>query len=281
MRSPERPVLQYFGGKWVIAPWIIEHFPPHDVYVEPFGGGASVLMRKSRSRIEVYNDIDAEIVNLFRVLRDSGADLAALVRMTPFARDEFAQAYERTEEPIERARRTLVRSIMGFGSNGHNITHKTGFRAASSSSGSHPSADWERQPDMIRAAVDRFRGIVIENKDAKSVMVQQDSERTLHFVDPPYVIGSRPQTAGAYTHEMTDGQHEELCYFLKTLKGMVVLCGYENEIYKRLGWETDKRETYADGARERTEVLWLNPACVKAQAQQSLFGPILNRSERA
>ena len=86
------PEKRYHGGKWRLAPWIIEHFPPHRVYVEPFGGAASVLLRKPRSYAEVYNDRWSDVVNVFRVLRDPvrAAALKRLIALTPFARDEFA-----------------------------------------------------------------------------------------------------------------------------------------------------------------------------------------------
>ena len=99
-------VLNYHGSKYSLAPWILRHLPPHRVYVEPFGGGASVLLRKRRSYAEVYNDLDGEIVNFFRVLRDPAlrADLINACRLTPYARDEFDQAYEPTDDSLERAR---------------------------------------------------------------------------------------------------------------------------------------------------------------------------------
>lgn len=84
-----RPIVRYFGGKWKLAPWIIQHLPQHRVYVEPFGGGGSVLLRKPRSYAEVYNDLDGEIVNLFLIARDHGQELQQKLELTPFARDEF------------------------------------------------------------------------------------------------------------------------------------------------------------------------------------------------
>lgn len=103
----------------MLAPRIIEHFPEHRCYVEPFGGGGSVLLRKPRSYAEVYNDLDGEIVNLFTVARDRGDELVRLLELTPFSRDEFQQSYEPTDDPLEQARRTIARSFMGFGSNAH------------------------------------------------------------------------------------------------------------------------------------------------------------------
>ena len=114
-----RPVLRYHGGKWKIAPWIISHFPEHDVYVEPFGGGASVLMRKTPVRTEIYNDLDGDIVNLFQVLRspESASELSRQLALTPYARKEFDAAYTATSDSLERARRTIIRAFMGQGSN--------------------------------------------------------------------------------------------------------------------------------------------------------------------
>jgi DNA adenine methylase len=267
----ERPVLRYFGGKWMLAPWIISHFPSHRIYVEPFGGGASVLMRKPRSYAEVYNDLDSEIVNVFRELRNNGDNLERVLRKTPFARTEFAESYVPHPTPLEQARRTIVRSFMGFGSNANNSTEKTGFRANSNRSNTTAATDWMNYPDCIPTFIERLQGVVIENRDAKEVMLQQDSPETLHFVDPPYVHDTRGEKHG-YRFEMTDKDHEELCDFLTYLTGMVVLCGYDNKIYKRLGWESVKREAYADGARDRIEVLWLNPTAIEAQSQMTLFG---------
>lgn len=95
-----RPVLRWLGGKWRLAPWIIEHFPPHRIYVEPFGGAASVLLRKARAYNEIYNDLDGELVNLFRVLRGEHAgELLAQLRLTPYARAEYDLALEPAGDP--------------------------------------------------------------------------------------------------------------------------------------------------------------------------------------
>jgi DNA adenine methylase len=269
--TPERPVLRYFGGKWMLAPWIISHFPPHRVYVEPFGGAASVLMRKPRAYAEVYNDLCGDVVNLFRILRDRerAKELEYALRLTPFARDEFNEAYEQTVGPIERARRLIIRAYMGFGSDGHNMTSgKTGFRAASNRSGTTPAHDWASFPEQIIRFHERLAGVVIENRDAKEVMAQQDSAETLHFVDPPYVHETRGAKHG-YNFEMTNAEHEQLCDFLAQLKGMVILCGYSHPLYDRLGWHSVTRATHADGANDRVEVLWLNNQAWRAQSQVS------------
>lgn len=261
--NPSRPLVRYHGGKWRIAPWIIRHFPAHRCYVEPFGGGGSVLLRKERAYAEVYNDLDGEIVNLFRVARDHGPDLSWAVYCTPFSREEFNAAYEPTDDPIERARRTMIRCGMGFSSTGINAVHKTGFRGSATRTGTHPALDWKNQESSLRLVIERLRGVVIENRDALEVMRYHDSESTLHYVDPPYVHSSRSWLGGkgAYKHEMTDDQHLDLISALEELKGAVVLSSYPSDLYEnRLAnsqWLCVTRMTKADKARPRQELLWM------------------------
>ncbi len=114
--DPSRPLVRYHGSKWRLAPWIVGFIPEHTSYVEPYGGGGSVLLRKWRSDIEIYNDLDGEMVNLMKVVRDRGADLCRVLAGTPYSRDEFELSYRECDDEVERARRTIVRSFMGFGS---------------------------------------------------------------------------------------------------------------------------------------------------------------------
>jgi len=272
--TPRRPIVRYHGGKWRLAPWIISHFPAHRVYVEPFGGGASVLLRKPRSYAEIYNDLDGEIVNLFRVARDHGKELCRMLELTPFARDEFELAYEPHGDPLEQARRTIARSFMGFGSSGTTLSRtKTGFRANSNRSHTTPAHDWGNYPDSFCRVVKRLRGVVIENDDAAEVMRYQDSSTTLHYVDPPYMLKTRGDRRHDYRHELTDAQHLELAETLHQLKGMVVLSGYPSELYQEAykDWQRMECTAFADGARQRTECLWLNPA-VTAALEGDIFG---------
>lgn len=258
-----RPALRWHGGKWMLAPWIIQHFPKHRTYVEPFGGAGSVLLRKDRAYAEVWNDLDGEVVNLFRVLRSELAPrLIEALTLTPFARDEFHGAYQSDDIcPVERARQLVVRSFMGFGSNGHERV--TGFRANSNRSGTTPAQDWANYPDALREIIERLRGVVIENRDAKRVMASHDSVDTLHYVDPPYVFSTRADLSKDYAHELSDDDHAELLDFVKSLAGMVVLSGYSSSLYENAlsDWRRAERAALADGARARTEVLWLNPHC--------------------
>lgn len=253
-----RPIIRYHGGKAKLAPWIISNLPNHRIYVEPFGGAASVLLMKSRAYGEVYNEMDGEVVNLFQVARDRGEELVQKLRLTPFSRAEFVLSYEPCEDAIERARRTVVRAYMGFAS-AASSGRATGFRANSNRSGTTPSRDWMNYPNALVAVIERLQGVVIENRDAVDTILAHDSPQTLHYVDPPYVESSR-KSFGSYRHEMSDGQHERLARTLSETEGMVVLSGYRSSLYAELfqGWHAIERQAFADGARERIEVLWLN-----------------------
>ena len=270
--SVSRPVLRWFGGKWTAAPRIIAHFPRHRCYVEPFGGAGSVLLRKPRSYAEVWNDVDGEVVNLFRVLRDEALAkrLIAELEMTPFARDEFVAAYEMPDDPVERARRAVIRSFMGFGSVGV-MHHATGFRSNSNRSGTTPAHDWANYPKALMAVVERLRGVVIENKDFAKVIETHDGPDTLIYADPPYVSASR--SSGNYRHDFVDADHERLAQVLHAARGMVILSGYRSDLYDALfnDWRRVSFRALADGARERVEVLWLNPAAAAAAPVQELI----------
>lgn len=273
--APTRPVLRYHGGKWRLAPWIISHFPEHRVYVESFGGGGSVLLRKPRPYAEVYNDLDGEVVNLFRVLRDPStrAQLVEAIALTPFAREEFDGAYQETADPVESARRLVLLSHAGFGTAAMRVTQKgirqrTGFRGNSTRSGTTPAWDWRGMPDVIANVGERMTGVGVEHRDANIVIKAHDAPTTLHFVDPPYPHSTRSDSSRwNYRHEMSDDDHRALAETLHAASGMVVLSGYACELYDSelyADWTRRETATHADGARKRTEVLWLNPACSAA-----------------
>lgn len=279
-----RPLLRYHGGKWRIAPWIIERFPPHTVYVEPFGGAASVLLRKPRSHAEIYNDLDGEIVNLFRVLRNpsQAQELIRSVELTPFSRQEFEESYLSARDPVEQARRTLFRSMAGFGST---LTGpwRTGFRSNATRSGSTPADDWRSFPPAIVAIIERLRGVIIEEKPAFEIISKYDSPDTLHYVDPPYPFDTRTRWAGrAYAHEMTDDEHRELATVLRACDGIVIISGYscglyDEELYP--DWLTVDRDTYADGAQARVERLWISPTA--RSASLPLFAQLSSSTHNA
>lgn len=266
MNAPTRPILRWHGGKWLLAPWIISNLPPHRIYCEPFAGAASVLMRKPRSYGEVINDLDGEVINFYQVLRDKekAEALCRALQLTPYSREEFELSYRSTSCAVERARRTVVRASMGIGT--YAQIKKTGFRATPGKGVNSPNTcnEFVNYPASLSMFHARLQGVVIENRDALEVIAQQDSPQTLFYVDPPYVFETR-DSGTDYAHEMTDEEHRRLAESLRSVKGMVVLSGYpcplyDEELYP--DWHRVEREALADGARKRTEVLWINPAAM-------------------
>jgi len=281
MNKPTRPVLRYHGGKFRLAPWILQFAPQHKVYVEPYGGAASVLMLKDRAHAEVYNDMDDELCNLFAVMRDQGDELRDKLTMTPYSRTEFLQSYVRHADPVEQARRTIVRSFMGFGGAAAS-GKKTGFRSNSSRSHTTPAHDWVNYPSCMDAMIERLRGVTLENQPALDTIASHDAATTLIYADPPYPHSTRGRMATqpkyrdycGYRYEMDDADHVELACALHQVRGMVIVSGYACPLYDRelfAGWERHERRALADGARHRTEVVWLNQACSEALHQYGLF----------
>ena len=245
-----------------MAPWIISFFPPHRVYVELFGGGGSVLLRKGRAHEEVYNDLDGEIVNVFRVIRDNGGELKRRLSLTPYAMEEFTLSFEPSGDPVEKARRTIVRAFFGRATNAATSDMSargelsTGFRACT---GKRCEANiWKKYPDALDAIIERLQGVVIENRNAFELIDQHDSENTLFYADPPYVHSTR-NTRKAYRIEMSDADHAALAEKLNGATGAVVVSGYESDLYNELypGWTKSCRKDFADGQLPRVETLWM------------------------
>lgn len=253
---PTRPILRYHGGKWRLANWIIKHFPKHNVYTEVFGGGGSVLFRKPKCLTEVYNDLDGGVVNLFRIARDRGEELHKKLLLTPFSREEYTLSYGEATDELEAARRFVVRSFQGFASNSTLV--KSGFRGVASLT-QNSARDWNTWPDNLLKITSRLHGVIIENRDYWDILSKYNSADAVHYVDPPYVRSTRDKDRD-YVHELTDEQHVELAKRLHTLKGCVILSGYECELYTDLygGWTKHTKASFADGAKRRTECLWIN-----------------------
>lgn len=279
MTAVTRPALRYHGGKFRLAPWILQFFPRHTAYVEPFGGAASVLLQKTPVRAECYNDLDDRIVRFFRVLRDpvQSAELERRVRLTPYARAELEWSFDPAVDEIDAAHRLVVRSFLGHGSDSATRTSRTGFRARLTDGRALPSAEWSSWPDAIETFRDRLRTVLLENDDACRVIERMDSPSMLIYCDPPYVLSartgaasSRSSTTNGYRHEMSDAEHEALASLLHRCSGLVVVSGYPSALYADLyrGWETFSTTHVADRAAMRTEVVWLNPACSAALSRR-------------
>ncbi|WP_151976682.1 DNA adenine methylase [Acinetobacter soli] len=278
MTQLSAPLIRYHGGKFRLADWVIRHFPKHTCYTESFGGAAGVLLQKPRAYAEVYNDLDGEVVNLFRVLRneDDRNKLIELLVFTPYSRVDFQEAWEPCDNSIEKARRLIIRAQMGFGSAGAS-KGITGFRIDTKRAYGTAQSLWVTYPNHLADVGQRLSGVLIENRPAIQILRDHDGAETLHYVDPPYVHDTRysgAKTGRVYRHEMTDHDHEELLKVLLNLDGKVIVSGYPSEIYNDyLGkWkrvDTSARISSVRGTDTRTECLWISP---KAQSQDLFSG---------
>ncbi|GAA5124571.1 DNA adenine methylase [Luteolibacter yonseiensis] len=260
-----RPVLRYHGGKWRLAPWVISHMPAHKCYVECFGGAAGVLLRKKRSTIEVYNDLDTQVVNYFRVLRDPElrVRLVSLLELTPFSRGEFEASYEFSPDPVEAARRFVTRCFLGHGTCSVDPDDSNGFRSCDIRAGKSYAREWAGVPDAIAAAADRLTGVTIENLDFRKLLHKFNSPETLFYLDPPYPLSTRQAGGKGYVHEMSDADHRQMAWMLRGTSAKVMISGYPCSLYDDLysSWRRVEKKTTANGQRgavPRTEVLWMN-----------------------
>ena len=272
IKEPTRSALRYYGGKWRIAQWIISHFPPHRVYIEPFGGSASVLMRKARSYAEIYNDLDGEVVNVFEVLRDpeKAAALEKLIKLTPYAREEYGRIWSRTEDCIEQARRTIAKAYFGYGSDTIFRKNCTAFRSDTDRKGTTVIRDWQTYPDNIITFSRRLQGVVIENRPAVDVIDQYDKEDALIYADPPYLKETRRHRYHGYRHEMSKSDHRRLAEVLHRVKGMVIISGYKNDMYDNdlySDWRKVMKKTTNTNNLGVNEVLWISPNTPEQQPE--------------
>lgn len=268
--TPARPLLRYLGAKWRMAPRIIELFPPHDLYVEVFGGSAAVLLRKEPSKSEIWNDLDDELCNLFFALREHPEPLLRAIWLTPYSRREYVNAFEACSEPVERARRLLVRSHMAFGSNSARLDRNPGFRRDGPMTRTRVAGEWGEFPDALRVAIERLKKVHLESCPAADLIASVDAPNALLFVDPPYLPATRSQKCKtgegyhAYAHEMSPAEHAALLDQLVGSKSMVVLSGYASDLYdEKLGdWARLEVAARSQNNAPRTEVLWINPRAV-------------------
>lgn len=244
--------LPYQGGKAHIAEWVISHFPAHKKYIEPFAGGASVLINKRPVPTEVYNDIDGEVVNFFSVLRNRGDELTRVLEMTPYAHEEYEDAliFDANDDELELARKTVVKAMFSF--NGR------GFRAVQNNNTSAPKR-FSEYVHGLGFVIDRFRGVTIENRDALELIKLHDSVDTLHYFDPPYVGTDN------YENNYSDDDHRALADVAKDLDGMVIISGYPSALYDELYPEELFRKVYKSvnagsitKGSMRTECLWIS-----------------------
>ncbi len=272
-----KPIFRYHGGKWKLAPWIISHMPEHQSYVEPYCGAASVLLNKIPVREEIINDLNDRLISVFNVLRhpEKRKQLQEALRFTPYSRTEFINCSEPSSNPVEGARRMFVLSHQSYGSIGVSSDKKSGWRRGNRVNGRSTATEWLDIPDLLGQWAKRLSGVFIENMNAIQLIEQTDSEDTLFYVDPPYVLDTRSKNArGNYKFEMTQDDHAALARCLENTQGMVILSGYPSDLYDRQlfnHWQRIEKPSSTD----IREVIWLSPNTTarlnKQSRQRSLF----------
>jgi DNA adenine methylase len=249
-------VLKYPGAKNRLAPWICEYIPEHKVYLEPYFGSGAVLFNKLPAKIETVNDLDDNVTNYFQVIRDNPEELIKGLKLTPYGRTEYENAFtDSSDNAVEKARKFAVRCWMGFGCSNR---YKNGFRSSQQSNSPNTTKAWDSFPETLRMATERLKHVQIENLDALELICRYDTEDVFIYADPPYHHSTRKNYL--YRHEMTDQQHLELLDLLKSHPGRVLLSGYDNNIYDTIlrDWNKAYKNTQAEGGIKRTETLWMN-----------------------
>lgn len=250
-------LLNYPGAKWGMAKMIVSLMPKHRSYLEPFFGSGAVLFNKPPSAIETVNDIDGDIVNFFRVLRECPNDLAEALALTPYAREVFEDAHEnRGSSEFDKAYRFAIRSKMGHG---FKTYQKTGFKIdVYARENSYAVNCWNRLPRDLLDAAGRLKEVQIEQRPALDLIRKFNHSNVLIYADPPYLLNTRG--GKQYRHEMTEQDHVQLLEALKQHRGTVILSGYASELYDRelSGWSRIDRKSYNQNSDQRTEMLWCN-----------------------
>ncbi|MBM7854967.1 DNA adenine methylase [Desulfohalotomaculum tongense] len=249
-------VLKWPGAKWNIADIIVDLMPKHNIYLEPFFGSGAIFFTKPPCNTEVLNDLDGEVTNLFKVIRDYPEELAKKIYFTPYSRDEYKECHDipGSGNEIERARRFLVRANMAIAGMQY---YSSGWRHAGPVLGSQckqkVTGDWNKLPEKILQAAERLKDAEIENTDAIGLIEKYNHKDCLIYVDPPYLLSTRKQRY--YNVEMIDeDEHAKLIKVLKKHSGLVLLSGYDSELYNDLltEWSRKEIETSAEqGKKEK------------------------------
>lgn len=260
-----QPILRWPGAKWRIAKWIINHFPSHGVYLEPFFGSGAVFFTKPPSSTETVNDIDDNIINLFKVCRDYPMEIARKIELTPYSKSEYEfcrkNYSDKKCDEIERARRYLVAIWQGFGGKTY---QETSWAHDRTNSVFRPKY-WAELPDRILKIISRLKMAQIENRDALEVIDLYNRKNCLIYADPPYLKSTRRNLHYECEFASTK-EHNEFLDVILRHKGAAIVSSYSNKIYdERLilenGWDKQSIRVQTNAGRSSIECLYLNPVC--------------------
>ena len=258
-------ILHYPGSKWSMAEWIISHMPPHTTYLEPFFGSGAVFFNKAPSALETINDLDGDVVNLFKVIRDRPEELSNAIRWTAYSREEYYASYAPAENEFERARQFMVRCWMG---QGPKMCARTGWRSVMKANDPQPAKQWVDVPSRILAHAERLIGVQIENQPAVQLLGRYNQADVLVYADPPYVLETR--SGAIYRHEMLEDEHIKLLDALDEHQGPVILSGYAHQLYddRLRDWHRVTKDSLAQRGKIAEEVLWINPIAAEHTGRQ-------------
>lgn len=253
------PALKYAGAKWLLAPWVISNFPPHNTYVELFGGSAAVLLRKPASKYDIYNELDGAVVNFFQMLRAHPKEFRRLIDLTPYSRREFRLCLEPCEDRMEAARRFYSRCWMSMA---YNKTPKSDsswrLLLGNTSGGNHVPQRLFARTRHLMSVARRLKNVQIEDGvDFRKLLANPwcQHKDSLLYADPPYPGFG----ATLYDYGFAPGDHEDLLEGLRSCRAQVVLSGYDDLIAALPDWHAVTRNTRNRKRASRTEVLMLNP----------------------
>ena len=262
--------IAWYGGKKYYAKWIIGQFCDHRVFVEPFAGAANILLRKRKSEVEIYNDLDNRVTNFFSVLRskESCNELIRLASLTPYSREQFSDLASLPEpsDPIEKAWWFFVRCRQSMGGLGMASLTPRSWSSSTRTRRGMPEgvSKYLSSIDGLNSICERLREVMFESLPALEVIERYDSNDVLLYVDPPYLPETRHGgKASTYGKEMTFEEHEQLLLRLNTCKAKVVLSGYESSLYNEtLGeWRREEKvgkSHVSNSGQSRIEILWMN-----------------------
>jgi DNA adenine methylase len=287
--KPARAPFGYYGAKLRIAGKIIDTLPPHNAWVEAFCGSAAITLAKKPVPIEVINDIDGDVVNVFEQLRNNAAELCRVVALTPYAHHSLDEARQTNLKatPLERARRFLVRNMMTVNATA-GCSH-TGFSFSQSYAREGREARvnrWYNLPDRLTKVVERIRGIRVESRDARELVgMFANRPATLMYLDPPYFT----KRDHRYVIDANDEEfHTQLLERCRGAKCMLLISAYETPLYDKMlrrsdGWVKKRIETHTRDTTgkdyDRTEILWVNRSFTTAKASGNV-PVVLTQKER-
>ena len=254
-----RKILKYPGSKWRLSDELVKMIPDHHTYCEPYAGSMALLFTKEPSPIEIVNDLDSDVVNLFRCIQQDSERLARLVMTTPYSREVYDAQFQESEyeSRYQRAAGFLIKCWQGHGFRtcGGKVGWKNDVHGRERA---YALWNWYRLPEWIIDVAERLRMVQIEHRPAMEVIQRFDYGDVFMYLDPPYLLGTRARKQ--YKHEMTDEDHEEILQVILRSKAKIMISGYESELYETYlkDWKRMEFRGAAEHGGTRKEIVWTN-----------------------